>query len=108
MIKILIGLAFLLSNGKIIDTQRSRRADKIRICFELAPNKIAEKGNKLLYIQVINPKNNLLMMEKKLIIRSPNTKNRFLIIIYERCINIINTIFTNSITFFNTNFKSFL
>ena len=54
------------NNGKIIDTQRSRRADKIRICFELAPNKIAEKGNKLLYIQVINPKNNLLGERKEL------------------------------------------
>ena len=41
-------------------------ADKIRICFELAPNKIAEKGNKLLYIQVINPKNNLLGERKEL------------------------------------------
>jgi hypothetical protein len=48
------------NNGKIIDTQRSRRANKIRICFALAPNEIAEKEDKLLYIQVINPKNNLL------------------------------------------------
>lgn len=48
------------NNGKIIDTQRSRRANKIRICFALAANEIAEKEDKLLYIQVINPKNNLL------------------------------------------------
>ena len=54
------------NNGRIIDTQRSRRADKIRICFELAPNKIVEKGDKLLYIQVINPKNNLLGERKEL------------------------------------------
>ena len=37
-----------------------KRANKIRICFALAPNEIAEKEDKLLYIQVINPKNNLL------------------------------------------------
>ncbi|MDG1330036.1 MAG: hypothetical protein P8P27_07325 [Flavobacteriaceae bacterium] len=47
-------------SGKIIDTQRSKRADKIRACFALTPNAIAEKGDRMLYIQVINPKNNLL------------------------------------------------
>ena len=47
-------------SGKIVDTQRSKRADKIRACFSLSPNAIAEKGDRMLYIQVINPKNNLL------------------------------------------------
>ncbi|MDG2052254.1 MAG: hypothetical protein P8J69_00525 [Flavobacteriaceae bacterium] len=48
------------NSGKIVDTQRSKRADKIRACFALSPNAIAEKGDRMLYIQVINPKNNLL------------------------------------------------
>lgn len=48
------------SSGKIVDTRRSSRADKVRACFTLAPNSIAEKGDKLLFVQVINPKNNLL------------------------------------------------
>jgi hypothetical protein len=48
------------SNGKIVDTRRSSRADKVRACFTLAPNSIAEKGDKLLFVQLINPKNNLL------------------------------------------------
>ncbi|MDC1325078.1 MAG: hypothetical protein ACKVGT_09125 [Flavobacteriales bacterium] len=47
-------------NGKLVDTRRSSRADKVRTCFTLAPNSIAEKGDKLLYVQVINPQNNLL------------------------------------------------
>lgn len=47
-------------NGKIVDTRRASRADKVRACFTLAPNMIAEKGDKLLFVQVINPKNNLL------------------------------------------------
>ena len=47
-------------SGKIVDTQRSSRADKVRSCFTLAPNLIAEKGDRLLFIQVINPNNNLL------------------------------------------------
>jgi hypothetical protein len=48
------------NNGKLVDTRRSSRADKVRTCFTLAPNSIAEKGDKLLYVQVINPRNNLL------------------------------------------------
>ncbi|MEL6811911.1 MAG: hypothetical protein AAFP76_11295 [Bacteroidota bacterium] len=47
-------------SGKIVDTQRSSRADKIRTCFTLAPNIIAEKGDRLLFVQVFNPKNNLM------------------------------------------------
>ena len=47
-------------SGKVVDTRRSSRADKVRSCFTLAPNSIAEKGERVLYIQVINPRNNLL------------------------------------------------
>lgn len=55
------GEAVIVRNsGKIVDTRRSSRADKIRACFTLTPNSIAEKGDRLLYLQVINPKNNLL------------------------------------------------
>ena len=55
------GEAVIIRNsGKIVDTRRSSRADKVRACFTLAPNSIAEKGDKLLYVQVINPRNNLL------------------------------------------------
>jgi hypothetical protein len=48
------------NNGKIVDTRRSSRADKVRACFTLTPNPIAKKGDRTLYVQVINPKNNLL------------------------------------------------
>jgi hypothetical protein len=48
------------NNGKIVDTRRSSRADKIRACFTLAPNTIAEKGDRMLYVQVINPENNVI------------------------------------------------
>ncbi|EDM44329.1 hypothetical protein SCB49_04850 [unidentified eubacterium SCB49] len=47
-------------SGKIVETQRASRADKLRACFTLAPNEIAETGDKLFYIQVINPENNIL------------------------------------------------
>tara|TARA_R110002124_G_scaffold120895_7_gene279116 strand:- start:20575 stop:21456 length:882 start_codon:yes stop_codon:yes gene_type:complete len=55
------GEAVIIRNsGKIVDTRRSSRADKVRACFTLAPNAIAEAGDRILYVQVINPKNNLL------------------------------------------------
>lgn len=48
------------NNGKVVDTRRASRADKIRACFTLAPNAIAKSGDRDLFVQVINPKNNLL------------------------------------------------
>lgn len=52
------GEAVIIRNsGKVVDTRRSSRADKIRACFTLAPNAIAKKGDRILYVQVINPKN---------------------------------------------------
>jgi len=47
-------------SGKIVQTQRASRADKLRACFTLAPNELAEAGDKMLYVQVINPENNIL------------------------------------------------
>ena len=55
------GEAVIIRNsGKVVDTRRASRADKIRACFTLAPNAVAPKGNRTLYVQVINPKNNVM------------------------------------------------
>ncbi len=55
------GEAVIIRNsGKVVDTRRASRADKIRACFTLAPNAIAQSGDRELFVQVINPKNNLL------------------------------------------------
>ncbi|WP_203294573.1 coiled-coil domain-containing protein [Luteirhabdus pelagi] len=48
------------NSGKVVDTRRASRADKLRACFTLAPNPIAKAGDRDIYVQVINPKNNLL------------------------------------------------
>ena len=48
------------SSGKVSSTSRASRADKVKVCFTLSPNKLTEKGDKHLYVQVINPKNNLI------------------------------------------------
>ncbi|TYB73095.1 chromosome partitioning protein ParA [Bizionia saleffrena] len=48
------------SSGKLIPTERARRSDKLRICFTVAKNKLVKAGDKELYVQVIDPKNNIL------------------------------------------------
>ncbi|MEP2936303.1 MAG: hypothetical protein ABJM06_12150 [Gilvibacter sp.] len=48
------------SSGRIVNTQRAKRADKIRACFSLTENAIAEAGDRLLLVQVINPQNNVI------------------------------------------------
>ncbi len=49
----------LRRNGKVVNTVRSSRADKIRACFTLNANAIATVGDRTIYLQVINPKNNI-------------------------------------------------
>ena len=49
----------LRRNGKVVNTVRSSRADKIRACFTLNANAIAEVGDRTIYLQVVNPKNNI-------------------------------------------------
>ncbi|MBO3116858.1 chromosome partitioning protein ParA [Winogradskyella sp. DF17] len=48
------------SSGKQIPTERARRSDKIKLCFTVAKNTLTEAGDKELYVQVIDPKNNVL------------------------------------------------
>ena len=46
--------------GKIKETKRASRADKIRVCYTIAPNTLAQEGDRVLYVQVINPDNNII------------------------------------------------
>ncbi|WP_299522309.1 chromosome partitioning protein ParA [Winogradskyella sp.] len=57
----LIGMGVLeRSSGKQVPMERARRTDKIKVCFTVAKNTLTEAGDKELYIQVIDPKNNVL------------------------------------------------
>ncbi|NRB84207.1 MAG: chromosome partitioning protein ParA [Winogradskyella sp.] len=57
----LVGMGVIeRSSGKQIPTERARRSDKIKICFTVAKNTLTEAGDKELYVQVIDPKNNVL------------------------------------------------
>ncbi|MDE0773838.1 MAG: hypothetical protein OSB17_03820 [Ulvibacter sp.] len=46
--------------GKIKQTKRSGRADKIKVCYTIAPNMLAQAGDRLFYVQVMNPDNNVI------------------------------------------------
>jgi len=48
------------SSGKQIPTTKARRTDKVKICFSVAENRIAKKGDKTLYVQVLDANNNVL------------------------------------------------
>ncbi|WP_296386035.1 chromosome partitioning protein ParA [Winogradskyella sp.] len=57
----LIGMGVLeRSSGKQVPMERARRSDKIKVCFTVAKNMLTEAGDKELYVQVIDPKNNVL------------------------------------------------
>ncbi|MEO1031989.1 MAG: chromosome partitioning protein ParA [Bacteroidota bacterium] len=57
----LVGMGVIeRSSGKQIPTERARRGDKIKVCFTVAKNTLTEAGDKELYVQVIDPKNNVL------------------------------------------------
>ncbi|MEH0007129.1 MAG: hypothetical protein V6Z82_00195 [Flavobacteriales bacterium] len=48
------------NNGRISNTSRARRADKLRICFTIGKNNLADSGEKTIYAKVSTPENKLL------------------------------------------------
>lgn len=47
------------NSGRLVVNDRTRRVDKVRTCFTITANQLAEPGEKELYVQVYNPNNNL-------------------------------------------------
>lgn len=45
------------SDKKESSTEKARRTDKVKVCFTLSENPVAEKGNKLVYIRIARPDN---------------------------------------------------
>ncbi|GLB49188.1 hypothetical protein [Neptunitalea lumnitzerae] len=43
------------NSGKMKSTQKARRADRVKVCFTVAPNKLAESEDKKFYIKVVAP-----------------------------------------------------
>lgn len=48
------------SSGKLVSTQRARRTDRIKVCFTVADNVIAEAGDREFYIEVLDPQGNVM------------------------------------------------
>ncbi len=55
------------SSGKLIPTERARRADKIRVCYTVPQNKLAKSGDTEFYIQVLDPKDNVLGINEQVV-----------------------------------------
>lgn len=53
------------SSGKQIENDKARRVDDIKVCFTLPENPLASTGVTSFYLQVINPENNVLGLNKK-------------------------------------------
>lgn len=50
------------SRNKEEETERARRTDKLKICFNVAENLLARSGNHNLYIRIAGPDNNILRL----------------------------------------------
>ncbi len=61
------------SSGKLIPTERASRSDKIRVCFTVAKNNLVESGDQELYVQVIDPKNNVIGVNEQIIFEAEKT-----------------------------------
>ncbi len=61
------------SSGKLIPTERAKRSDKIRVCFTVAKNNLAEAGDQELYVQVIDPKNNVIGVNEQISFEAEET-----------------------------------
>ncbi|RMB59428.1 hypothetical protein EAX61_07520 [Dokdonia sinensis] len=48
------------SSGKLVENSNNRRVDKVRACYTVPQNRLAEAGDRILYVQVIDPNNNVL------------------------------------------------
>ena len=48
------------NSGKLVSTTRAGKTDKLKICFTIADNAIAEAGDREFYIEVLGPQGNVL------------------------------------------------
>lgn len=52
------------ASGKLVENARARRVDKVRACFTVPQNRLAEAGDRELYVQVVDPSKNILGANK--------------------------------------------
>lgn len=48
------------SSGKLVATEKAKRVDVLKVNFTIAANEVAQAGNKMYYVQIIDPLNNVI------------------------------------------------
>ena len=48
------------SSGKLVENSNNKRIDKVRACYTVPQNRLAEVGDRELYVQVVDPNGNTL------------------------------------------------
>ena len=56
------------SNGKLVETSRSRNTDAFRINFTIAENEISEQGERQVYVQIVSPTGNTVASKGELML----------------------------------------
>jgi hypothetical protein len=52
------------SSGRESSTSRASRTDRIKVCFRILENRVAEKGSKDIYVKIIGPEGTTLYVEE--------------------------------------------
>lgn len=53
------------SQDRIVETNRASKAERLRVCFTVLPNKLLQGIKQEIYLQIIDPKNNVLGERKR-------------------------------------------
>ena len=48
------------NSGKLVSTQRAARTDKLKVCFTVANNTIAQAGDREFFVEVLDPQGNVM------------------------------------------------
>jgi len=56
------------SSGRLVENGRARRVDKVRACYTVPQNRLAEAGDRALYVQVLDPNQQVLGANKQITI----------------------------------------
>lgn len=66
------------NSGKEISTDKARRADMLKISFTIAENNIAQSGDREYYVQIIDPKSNVIGVREDIEIEGKVLKYSFI------------------------------
>ena len=85
------------TNGKLVETSRSRNTDAFRINFTIAKNEISEQGERQVYIQIVNTKGQTIASKGELMINdvSINYSDQTIVNYLNEAVDIISLVEVN-------------